>query len=139
MSKLVNATIAATLWGALVGCDPSSGTPLKEPGGPDIDSSADASVAEVAAMPDAATNPAAQFLGVWSYMSGVGSLQCVAATPAPFSVTGFVKFLSGGSDDQVIVVDDQGCQVPGTVSGNVVVAVVGSTCPDEGLTYTSLV
>ena len=96
----------------------------------------DAAIADAGA---STADPVAAFLGTWNYVSGVGSLACGDATPIALHATGFVTFLRGAGANQVLVVDDQGCETPGSVSGNLAVVVPGSTCPDAGVTYSSLV
>jgi hypothetical protein len=146
MNNFVKVTLLVSIVGGLGAC-PSEG------GGKDvdhaIDAGADASTSTDAAVMahDAATadagaataDPAAAFLGTWNYVSGGGSLVCGDAPPMSLPATGFATFLRGSDADQLIVVDDQGCETPCSVSGNVAVAVPGSTCPDEGVTISVLV
>jgi hypothetical protein len=146
MNNIVKATLLISILGGLGAC-PSPGD------GKDVDAasaaaahvstSADAAVTDDAAATADATatsaDPLPAFLGTWNYVSGGGSLLCGDTPAVSLSPTGFVTFLRGAGADQLIVVDDEGCQIPCFVSGDVAVAVPGSTCPDEGVTYSLLV
>jgi hypothetical protein len=93
-----------------------------------------------AGAPDAiAIDATAAFLGTWRYFEGNISLTCDDGTTPAGMPDGAVTFIAGDGPDQIIEVDDAGCQVPCAVSGNTAVAVSSVNCPDEETFLTSLV
>jgi hypothetical protein len=92
-----------------------------------------------AGAPDAvAIDSTAAFLGTWRYFEGNLSLTCDDGTMPSGPPDGAITFVAGDGPDQVIEVDDAGCQVPCKVSGNTAVAVASVSCPDEQMVLTSL-
>jgi hypothetical protein len=149
MNNFVKATLLISILGGLGACRGADGGNDVDRDGADASMSTDATaMADVSVTADAsvsndarasAVDPAAAFLGTWDYVAGGGSLACGDAPPVSLPATGFATFLRGAGADQLIVVDDQGCEIPCSVSGDVAVAVPGSTCPDEGVTISVLV
>ncbi len=142
MNKLVKTTLLISILGGSAHA-PAQVTVRTSTRAGDASTIVDAAVTtNDAATADAGAStadPVAAFLGTWNYVSGGGSLLCGDAPPVWLPSTGFATFLRGAGANQLIVVDDQGCQAPCTVSGNVAVAVPSSTCPDEGVTISTLV
>jgi hypothetical protein len=85
-----------------------------------------------------AIDPNAAFFGTWLYFAGNLSLTCDDGTLPSGEPDGAITFTAGGGPDQIIEIDDSGCQAPLKVSGNSAVAVSSVNCPDEQMVLTSL-
>ncbi|HEX4406874.1 MAG TPA: hypothetical protein VH560_18675 [Polyangia bacterium] len=83
-------------------------------------------------------DPNAAFFGTWRYFVGNLALSCEDGTTPVGTPDGAVTFVAGNESDQVIAVDDSGCQIPCKVSGNTAVAVASVNCADEQVFFTSL-
>jgi hypothetical protein len=125
---------------ALLGaCGPSSGGAMDR--GADAGaldgSSTSASPKTVDGRPLSAA--AARFVGSWTYTSGSFTLACGTDPATTQDIPVASLTFRGGAQPDEVVMEDNGCEVPCTVVGDVATARPGVTCASDGSTYTSLV
>jgi hypothetical protein len=160
MKNFAKTTLALSFVAGLSACDPGGGAaghittlmgrgdaggatggagrPAGDEGTAGASGGAGAAGADAGAPDAIVIDPTAAFLGTWRYFEGNISLTCDDGSTPSASPDGAITFIAGDAPTQVIEVDDSGCQVPCTVSGDTAVAVSSVNCVDEQMVVTSL-